>query len=184
MRKKGSLGLFCRCCAEMGATKWCFFRKIGRTLWTFEENAQGGNNWAKRQPNKRKVSRRVQICSQRERSGAQREPKVSRKGAKRNATGAKRRPKGSKREPDGGEKATQTHPKIYFQKRLRKVWILGAPGYYRIVHFGSHFPSKIDEQIDAKIDAKKVMKNHEKRCKNDAILDWKSSKKWSCAKSA
>ena len=37
-------------------------------------------------------------------------------------------------------------------------------------HFGSHFPSKINEKIDAKIDAEKVMKNHEKSCKNRSIF--------------
>ena len=39
--------------------------------------------------------------------------------------------------------------------------------------FGDHFPLKIDEQINAKIDAEKVMKKHEKLCKNMSILGWK-----------
>ena len=87
--------------------------------------------------------------SQSEAKGTKSEPRDTKSEPK----GSQREPKGAKREPNVSQRATKMHPKIDFRTWSRKVWILGAPGYFRIVHFGSHFPSKIDEKNDAKIDA-------------------------------
>ena len=95
------------------------------------KGAKGRQKWAEaRQKVKRepKGSKRKPKGAKREPKGSQREPK----GAKGSQSGAKKTPKVSQR-------ATKMHQKIDVRKRLRKEWILGGPGYYRILHFGSHF---------------------------------------------
>ena len=86
-------------------------------------------------------------------------PKVTQKGPKGSQ-------KGAQSEPTGDQNASKNRSSKKVAKREPKGWFPGI----ELVRFGSHFALKIDEKIDAKIDAEKVIKNHEKLCKNRLIL--------------
>ena len=116
--------------------------------------------------------------------GSQREAKVSRREPKV----SQREPKVSQREPKGSQKWAKGRPKcikksVFGKDREKGAKRLSASRWNGWL-LGAIFHQKTMKKSMRKSMPKKSWKIMKKRCKNDAILDWKSSKNWSCAKSA
>ena len=135
--------------------------------------------------------------SKSESTGAKSEPigaKRSPQGCQRELKGSNKGTKGRQREPKGGKgdqkraqsepKGDQNIPKSIFGKGREKGAKMVVSSYAFWLRFGIIFHQKTMKKSMQKSMPKKSWKIMKKRCKHDAILDWKSSKNWSCAKSA